>query len=114
MRIRYWSSDLCSSDLRVLKHDLHPGAESFASPLRHVGDTLPAEADLATIAVEQTGAEPRQGGLAAARFADQPDDLAARHRQRHAVHRRHDATAQPVAMTPGDEQSGRATGGERE
>src|SRR3546814_13319779 len=61
MRIRYWSSDLCSSDLRVLKHDLHPGAESFASPLRHVGDTLPAEADLATIAVAQTGAEPRQG-----------------------------------------------------
>src|SRR6267143_572787 len=57
------------------------------------GDRAPVQLDGALARVEKAGDHAQRGGLAAARRAEQRDELAARQRQRRAVHRREGAEA---------------------
>src|SRR5207253_11166436 len=57
------------------------------------GDRAPVQLDGALARVEKAGDHAQGGGLAAARRAEQRDELAARQRQRRAVHRREGAEA---------------------
>src|SRR6267143_665854 len=57
------------------------------------GDRAPVQLDGALARVEKAGDHAQRGGLAAARRAEQRDELAARQRQRRAIHRREGAEA---------------------
>src|SRR5262249_21523383 len=72
---------------RILKNDLHLAPVGAQLPLGKMRDVPPGDPDRAGGRLDQAQHGPGESRLAAAAFADEPESLAARNREAHAVER---------------------------
>src|SRR5262249_27621299 len=77
--------------VRILKHDLHFAALGAKGARGKGSQVFAFETDFAAIGLDEAQGQPAESGLAAPRFADDAEGLAAEHRQRAAMR----------GMTPG-------------
>src|SRR5205814_4637225 len=87
--------------LRILEDHLHLPADSLELPPARAGDVLAAEADRARRRLDEPHERPDQGGLAAARLADDAERFALVQLKRHVVdgvHMRHLAVSEQAGL----------------
>ena len=86
--------------VRVLKHDLHAAPQRAQRACPERDHVLAVDRDAPGVGLDQSEDRPPHGGLAAARFAHEPQRLSGCDRERHVVHRAHDGTRRAEPEQP--------------